>query len=165
MTISFLRIDERIIHGQVVVCWSRQFPCDGIIAVNDAAANNQIIASALKAATNIKTYVWTYETFLANKAKIETSNKNYFVITKEPKMMSKILVDSNLVTQRKVLNVGPQSLRGDAIKVCQETSITTDEIHSYEKIFNYGYDIQFQIVPDKNKTEWREIRQKLIKEG
>ena len=36
--ISFIRVDDRIIHGQIVTRWSKEYPCDGIIAVNDKAA-------------------------------------------------------------------------------------------------------------------------------
>lgn len=64
MAISFIRCDDRIIHGQIVVRWSTEFPCDGIIAVNDKAATNDVIKSALKSASNKKTFIWTYDQFL-----------------------------------------------------------------------------------------------------
>lgn len=35
MSVSFLRIDDRMIHGQTVTRWSLEYPCDGLIAVND----------------------------------------------------------------------------------------------------------------------------------
>ncbi len=38
MSVSFLRIDDRMIHGQTVTRWSLEYPCDGLIAVNDKAA-------------------------------------------------------------------------------------------------------------------------------
>lgn len=28
--ISFIRVDDRIIHGQIVTRWSKEYPCDGI---------------------------------------------------------------------------------------------------------------------------------------
>lgn len=164
MAISFMRIDERLIHGQIAVCWSRQYPCDGIIAVNDKAANNDIVKSALKAATSIKTYVWDYDTLLKNKDKIQESAKNYFIITKEPMTMAKILMEAHLVPLRKTVNVGPQSLRGEAISVSQETNITVEEVSVYEKIHQQGYSIQFQIVPNKSMVEWRTVRTKLVEE-
>ena len=37
MTVSFVRIDDRMIHGQTVTRWAKEYPCDGLIAVNDAA--------------------------------------------------------------------------------------------------------------------------------
>ena len=40
MSVSFVRIDDRMIHGQTVTRWAKEMPCDGIIAVNDAASTN-----------------------------------------------------------------------------------------------------------------------------
>ena len=44
--ISFVRIDDRMIHGQTVTRWALEYPCDGIIAVNDVAASNPVLKSA-----------------------------------------------------------------------------------------------------------------------
>ena len=44
--ISFVRIDDRMIHGQTVTRWSIEYPCDGIIAVNDVAASNPVLKAA-----------------------------------------------------------------------------------------------------------------------
>ena len=41
--ISFIRVDDRIIHGQIVTRWSKEYPCDGIIAVNDKAATTPVM--------------------------------------------------------------------------------------------------------------------------
>lgn len=40
MVVTFVRIDDRMIHGQTVTRWAKEKPCDGLIAVNDAAASN-----------------------------------------------------------------------------------------------------------------------------
>ncbi len=42
MSVSFVRVDDRMIHGQTVTRWSLEYPCTGLIAVNDAAAKNPI---------------------------------------------------------------------------------------------------------------------------
>ena len=38
MSITFVRVDDRMIHGQTCTRWALEYPCDGIVAVNDAAA-------------------------------------------------------------------------------------------------------------------------------
>ena len=48
MSVSFLRIDDRMIHGQTVTRWSLEYPCDGLIAVNDRAANTKALKMAYK---------------------------------------------------------------------------------------------------------------------
>ena len=48
MSISFVRVDDRMIHGQTVTRWSLEYPCTGLIAVNDAAAKNPVLKGAYK---------------------------------------------------------------------------------------------------------------------
>ena len=43
MSVSFIRIDDRMIHGQTCTRWAREYPCDGLIAVNDKAATNDVL--------------------------------------------------------------------------------------------------------------------------
>ncbi len=63
--ISFVRVDDRMIHGvQTVTRWALGVPCDGIIAVNDAAASKSCHKSAYKSATpDKKVFVWTFSHF------------------------------------------------------------------------------------------------------
>ena len=55
MSVSFLRVDDRMIHGQTCTRWAKEYPCDGIIAVNDKAATNPVLKNAYKAASGKKT--------------------------------------------------------------------------------------------------------------
>ena len=52
--ISFIRVDDRIIHGQIVTRLSKEYPCDGIIAVNDKAATTPVLTQSFKASTDKK---------------------------------------------------------------------------------------------------------------
>lgn len=63
MVVTFVRIDDRMIHGQTVTRWAKEKPCDGLIAVNDAAASNKVLIQAYKGASDKKTFVWTKEAF------------------------------------------------------------------------------------------------------
>lgn len=55
MVVTFVRIDDRMIHGQTVTRWAKEKPCDGLIAVNDAAASNKVLIQAYKGASDKKT--------------------------------------------------------------------------------------------------------------
>ena len=50
MTVSLVRIDDRMIHGLITTRWAKEVPCDGIIAVNDKAHNNSVLREAYKSA-------------------------------------------------------------------------------------------------------------------
>ena len=72
--ISFIRVDDRIIHGQIVTRWSKEYPCDGIIAVNDKAATTPVLTQSFKASTDKKVFVWTKEHW---REKAETVGVDY----------------------------------------------------------------------------------------
>ncbi len=158
MAISFIRIDDRIIHGQVVTRWAMEKPCDGIIAVDDKAAKEPILKAALKSASTKKTFIYSYEEFLAKLEQASNSEKRYFLITKNPMMMVKILVDNNMRVEPKVVNVGPQSAREGTINVNKNADITLEEADAFEKIFQHGYEIDFRLVPDGKSVLWSEAR-------
>ena len=42
MNISLLRIDSRLIHGQVATSWAKAVKCEAIFAVNDDVANDAL---------------------------------------------------------------------------------------------------------------------------
>ena len=46
--IKLFRIDERLIHGQIAIKWSRHTGVDSIVVANDHAAANVMIQKSLK---------------------------------------------------------------------------------------------------------------------
>lgn len=96
MSVSFIRVDDRMIHGQTCTRWAKEYPCDGIIAVNDKAAANPVLKNAYKAASGKKTFVWGVDEFIKKSPKVLNSDTQYFVITKNPIDMEKILVQAAL---------------------------------------------------------------------
>ena len=162
MAVSFIRIDDRIIHGQIIIRWSTEYPCDGIIAVDDKAASNEVIKSALLSASTKKTFIWTKEKFRSKMDEAVKSSKNYFVITKTPETMSELLTEYGLKVNTKVLNVGPQSARKDTINVNKNADITKEDAVYFERIHKAGYQIEFQLVPDTTKVKWSDVREKFI---
>lgn len=46
-----LRVDDRLVHGQVALAWSKTLGTQGIIVANDRAASNDIQKMTLKMAT------------------------------------------------------------------------------------------------------------------
>lgn len=162
MAISFIRCDNRIIHGQVVTRWSAERPCDGIIAVNDHAAKDPLLKQALKAASEKKTFVWTLEQFLTKMEEAQKSKKNYFVITKEPVTMSRLLVDHGMKPAVTVLNVGPQCSKEETVYVGINCDVTKEEIRAYERIHQAGYEIVYQLVPDAARVTYADLREKLL---
>ncbi len=160
MSVSFLRIDDRMIHGQTCTRWSLEYPCDGLIAVNDAAASDPVLKQAYKSASEKKTFVWTLEAFQQKCQKVLDSKDRYFIITKNPQDMKKILVDMGFKPGLDRVIVGPCNDRPGATKLGNNQSITQEEAQALEDITNAGYTVEFALLKEKSIGEWPKFRGK-----
>lgn len=162
MSVSFVRIDDRMIHGLITTRWGKELPCDGIIAVNDKAATNPILKEAYKAAVpDKKVFVWTMKHFNDVKDKVINSDTKYFLITKSPLDMKTILVDWGFVpSDIKTVNVGPGNDRENTVKLGDNQSFTQAEGDAFEALQKAGYKVNFALLPDQRIGSWDKFKSK-----
>lgn len=158
MAITFIRVDDRIIHGQITTRWSQEYPCDAIVAVNDMAATNPVLKAAFLSSINKPLYIWTYAEWKEKCDKVLQSQKNYFLITKDPKLMAQILVDDKFDPGRREVCVGPANDRPGAVKLGNNQSLMQDEADAFEKIHQAGYKILFALVREDAIGYWPKFR-------
>ena len=156
--ISFIRIDDRMIHGQTVTRWALEYPCDGLIAVNDAAASNPVLKEAYRSASQKKTFVWTKAHFKEVAQKVLDSKTQYFLITKNPQDMKKLLVDFGFKPGMNHIVVGPCNDRPGATKLGNNQSITQEEAQALEDLTNAGYEVEFALIKEKSIGTWPKFR-------
>lgn len=157
--ITFIRADDRIIHGQVITRWAKEHPCDGIVVVNDKVANTPVLKNSFVASTEKKVLVFTLEKFKEKMKQVLESDRNYFLITKNPIDMATILVDYGFVPGNvKTLIIGPANDRPGATKLGNNQSITQEEADALERISKAGYDIEFSLIPEANIGDWKKFR-------
>jgi len=158
MAVSFIRVDDRMIHGQTCTRWALEFPCDGIVAVNDKAANTPVLKAAYKSASGKKTFVWTLAEWEAKKQKVLESKDQYFLIAKNPVDMEKILVEHDFHPSVKDVVIGPCNDRPGAVKLGNNQSVTKEEAEALEKIMQAGYNVEFALLKDEAIGNWKKFR-------
>ena len=156
--ITFIRIDDRIIHGQTCTRWSLEYPCTGLVAVNDKAATNPVLKNAYKNASEKKTFVWTLDDWQKKKDKVVASDDQYFLIAKSPTDMAKILLDQPFDPGIKEIVVGPCNDRPGTTKLGNNQSITQEEAEAFEKLMAAGYNIEFALVKETAIGNWKKFR-------
>ncbi|HOT99747.1 MAG TPA: PTS sugar transporter subunit IIB, partial [Anaerolineaceae bacterium] len=104
--IKHLRIDNRLIHGQVAVTWMRRINADAIAVVNDDVAKDRIQKMALPlAARDAKVLVLSHQE-LQDYVK-EHPEESLFVIAKYPMDALRILESGLEVGEVNVGNAAP----------------------------------------------------------
>ena len=158
MSITFVRVDDRMIHGQTCTRWALEYPCDGLIAVNDLAAANPVLKAAYKSASGKKTFVWTMEEWKEKCQKVIESKDRYFLITKNPVDMKKILVDQGFEPGIQTVIIGPCNDRPGAIKLGNNHSSIKEEAQALEDIMNAGYRVEFALLKEEAIGNWSKFR-------
>ena len=131
--IKHLRIDNRLIHGQVAVTWMRRINADAIVVVNDAVAKDRIQQMALPlAARDAKVLVLSHQA-LQDYVK-EHPQESLFVIAKFPTDALQILESGLDVGEVNVGNAAP--IAGTKYVMVEKKSIaaTKEDAVVYRKI-------------------------------
>ena len=142
----FLRVDDRLVHGQVVTAWLKQLKAKVIIAVDDTAAANTIILKALKMATpkNVELVVVTAE----DGAKIlgGYNESEVMIITKAP-VTARMLVEAN-PGYRWTINVGNVGMAPGRKKYAQTVHLDDDNYAAVSALKALDHvEIYMQTVP------------------
>ena len=80
--IKLVRIDYRLLHGQVVFSWTKSQGINRIIVINNEAATDEFKKMSLNLAkpTGVKLNIFTVEEALSKMAKVETLKENIMLI-------------------------------------------------------------------------------------
>lgn len=167
MAISFIRIDDRVIHGQLITRWAKEFPCQGIIAIDDGVANDPFLSQVMKGAvSDVKVWLFTRKEALEKLPKVIASEKKYFVICKTPETLAHLIkAGISIRNDNKCINVGPMSAREGTIIIGPNQSVTQQEISAFNDLANQGYKMDFRLVPDGKSYDWPAAQKKLLNGG
>lgn len=155
--IVLTRVDDRVIHGQTMVRWFAEYPCDGILIIDDELANNEVMAQIYKNVVppNIKVHIFNLEAALNKVVEAESSAKKYIVIIKSILTFNEMLEKGRLFTHE--INIGPCSKRPDTVEIVPTISLDKKEIAAFKNISNFGVKAYFQVVPTSKKVWWADI--------
>ena len=130
--IKHLRIDNRLIHGQVAVNWVNSIGADEIIVCNDVVASDEIQKKAIPmAAKDYVVNVFSVEETI-NYVN-DNPEKKLFVICKYPSDALAVLKSGLNVEEVNVGNAAP--IQGtDYIMVTKSIAVTKDDAKIYRQI-------------------------------
>ena len=111
-------------------------------------------------ASGKKTFVWTVEDFKKKAQKVLDSDTRYFLITKDPIDMRKILVEQGFKCGITKVIVGPCNDREGSTTLGNNQSITQEEAQALEDISKAGYSIEFSLLPDVSIGNWDKFKGK-----
>ncbi|WP_270789540.1 PTS system mannose/fructose/N-acetylgalactosamine-transporter subunit IIB [Enterococcus diestrammenae] len=154
--INNIRIDDRLIHGQVATMWSNKLGVTRLMVANDEISNNDIQKQVLRMAVpaGIASSIISLETAIKNIKLGKYEGQNVLLIVKTPVDLLPFL-DNQLLL--KSVNVGNMSSRKNTTVLRPNISVTEEEHKAFEKLLSSGIEITTIMTPDDKKTYLKDI--------
>lgn len=151
--IVLARVDDRLIHGEVVSVWTPSLNVNRIIIVDDEVAADSFNKRVIKALApnGVRCNVYTTERgaeILQKDSK--EPNERVMVLTKTPITYDR-MVDMGLKLTD--VNLGGMGLRGERTPFIKNVACSPDEIESIKNLMAKNVHVYYQLVPEQQVIE------------
>lgn len=158
--ISMLRVDDRLIHGQVAVMWSKHLAVSRIIVANDAISQNAIQAGALKMAapSGVKAAVLPIEKSQGILNDPRSEEMKILVLSNNPQDLYHVLLG---VKERPILNVANYGRIGGELsqkrKITETVYLTPEDEEVIREIHKMGVEVIYQPLPGDVREDFMKL--------
>ena len=150
MEISFVRIDDRLIHGQVATVWAKESGCNRIMAVSDEVAKDELRKQLVIQVSppGIKAYVVSIEKAIEayNNPKFD-SFKTLFLFTNPTDALRMVQGGVDI----KSVNVGGMCYKDGTKQITSALCMSEADIESFKKLHELGVELEVRKLAKDNK--------------
>lgn len=151
--IIFARIDDRLIHGQVMTKWVKGYNCNSIFVIDDPLAKDEFMKNIyiVSASTaNITLKILTVDDSIKLWEKDQFDGFKVILLFKNIKTVKDTIAKGLPI---KKLNIGGIAKSADRKFIIPTVSLNKEETESLLELEkNYGVEIFFQTVPESKKV-------------
>ncbi|AYW47270.1 PTS mannose transporter subunit IIAB [Tetragenococcus osmophilus] len=151
-----IRIDERLIHGQVATMWTNHLKADRIIVIDDEIVHDEMEKDVLKMAkpSSCKLSILTTRGAAnrINAGKYE--NERVFILVKNPTTLVALLKNNLDLIE---VNVGNMSSKKDSKQITKSISLTEEDIEKFEVLNKRHVELFAQMTPNDEKRNFMNL--------
>ena len=154
MGVVAIRIDERLIHGQVATLWQGSWNCHRIMVVDEKSANDPMLKSILKIAcpTGVRLSVLEPAVASANLQSGKYGKERITIVTKTPRCLLEIVKGGYQLEA--AVTVGNMSNGPDKKRVTKTVCVTNQDIADFHELEKLGVKLVKQMVPSEAPSDF-----------
>lgn len=152
-SVIHVRIDDRLIHGQVATMWTNQIGATRIMVIDDQAASDDVLKMSLKVATpsGVALSVLTVDRAVERLTADAYHGQRVFVIVKTPFTLLRML---SLGIRFPVVNVGNLTYVPGKTKVSNTAAVSDDEVEAFHALKDRGVSLTMQLIPSNPSNDF-----------
>lgn len=150
--ITFVRVDDRLIHGEVVTAWTPSYRINHIIIVDDSVATDPFQKRILKALApaKVKVDAYTVEEAIIYLNKENNPKERILLLSKSPVAYNELAAAGIKLPQ---VNLGGMGIRGDRKPFVKNVACDVSEIQAIRELVEKGVHVFYQLVPEQRVIE------------
>ena len=154
--IALARIDDRLIHGQVVTAWIKQYPINKILIIDDELSRNSLMKRIYVAAApaGIEVIILPLEDAIAFLKEDDDGKSQYLILSKVPAIMLALL--NHDIPLKKVI-LGGMGAKTGRKTFNRNVSASEEEVRDFSQIMDKGVEIIYQLVPDDKEVNIKNL--------
>lgn len=150
MAIEMLRIDDRLVHGQIVTAWAKSLHINRIWVIDDEVSKEPFLMNVMHmvAPADTELVITSTEEISTLIDNMEGSQKNTLILVKVPEV-AKMVFDAGM--KKKELNIGGMGANAERKKLYKNISASKEEIDQLNELKNNGIVVYFQVTPNDKR--------------
>lgn len=151
MAIKMIRIDDRLVHGQIAAAWSKTLQLKRIWVIDDGVAKDEFVKSVMKMVSpaGVRLVITGEDEVQKLVNKYEEDEDNTLILMKLPKVAKKVF-DAGVSLRE--LNVGGMGAGPNRETLFKNISASAEEKKELEEMRNSGIKVYFQVTPGEKQT-------------
>ena len=148
------RIDDRLIHGQVMTAWIKNKNAEQVVIIDDGVAQDDFMINVLENAVpdDIGIGIFSKEdgvTFFSRPLEAAT-----IILAKTPQVLEYMIDRGINITE---IDLGGMGAKGDRESLYHTISTNKEENDSFKRLIEKDIDTFIQIMPQNDKVYLRKI--------
>lgn len=149
--IKMVRVDYRLLHGQVAFSWTQAIGADALLLVSDTVKNDPLRMKALRLAKpqGTKVVIKSTDEAIEQIQSGITDKYHLFIICETLPIAAKLVKAIGV----KALNLGNMPFAEDKKQVSKSIFLDQKDIAILQDLSNLGIDLFVQMVPNETKID------------
>lgn len=152
MSIELVRIDDRLIHGQVVMAWSKAIAVKRMVVVDDQVAGDVIRKMLLEtvAPPGVKVSVVTVEQGIQALLANQFGNEKLLLLCTNPMTILRLIEGGILIDK---VNIGGMSFSQGKSQLTKAVSVDENDRNAFKQLHEHGVVLEIQILPNDTPVD------------
>ncbi len=156
MSLSLVRVDDRLIHGQVIAVWLRSIGADRIVIVDDRTAADEFLRDVLLLAAppGVPVEVHAFEEGRSRLSELAREPGRVMVLVRSPRTALELRRAGVPID---VLNLGGLGAAPGRRGLYRTISASPEELGALRDLEALGTRVEIQIVPDDRPVAFASV--------